>query len=440
MNQERRSSLKVLIHSPYPIRTDYPSGVSSFIQEIIPFLEAQGCDVRTLGPTNKNRQSDRADYHLGNPVSIPVIETKIDAAVTFNKGRARQILEAVKPHIIISHEPGVPNSSHTLFSAIPKDENEKRIVPVVGQFHAGYPPHGIDALARAYTIAAKILRRPKFSYGIPTGLTMGYVNTIEKTLSGRIAVSNGTAQFWNEMFPGEYRVIYNGINVGFFNPDGPKLEKWEDGKKTIFFAGRHDGRKGLEYLLQAYASLRRVGFDALKLKLAGKGDMTERLKEIVKKEDIPDVEFLGVLSKEDLARAYRSADVVVAPSIGGEGFNRTIAEARSCGTLVVCTDIRGQNEAIGDDLYGFMARPFDSDSLATQINRVLSLPEEAAREIRVKSGQDVRERFAWKIIAGQHVAYYDEVLSKHGELPKWKIRRGPRIPLAGDVFVSDKLK
>src|SRR3989344_5467211 len=303
MDLERRSNLKVLIHSPYPIRTDYPIGVSSFVQEIAPHLEAQGCVVRTVGPTNKDGKSDRADYYLGRPVSIPVIETKIDTAITFNKRRARQILEAVKPHIIISHEPGVPNSSHTLFSAIPKDENDKRIAPVIGQFHAGYPPHGIDVLARVYTIAAKMLRRPKFRYGIPTGLTMGYVNTIESTLSGRIAVSNGTAQFWNEMFPGEYRVIYNGIDVGFFNPDGPKFEEWEDGRKTIFFAGRHDVRKGLEYLLEAYASLRRVGFDNLKLKLAGRGDVAERLKELVKKKEIPDVEFLGVLSKDDLAKA-----------------------------------------------------------------------------------------------------------------------------------------
>lgn len=442
MNLEKRSSLKVLIHSPYPIRTDYPSGVSDFIQQITPHLEAQGCMVTTVGPTNKDQQSDRADYHLGRPVSIPVIETKIDAAVTFNKQRARDILLAVKPHIIISHEPGVPNSSHTLFSAIPKDKNDTRIAPVIGQFHAGYPPHGIDTLAKTFTLVAKILRRPKFRYGIPTGLTMGYVNTIENTLSGRIAVSNGTAEFWNEMFPGEYRVIYNGIDIDFFNPDGPKLAQWEDEKKTIFFAGRHDTRKGIEYLLEAYASLRRVGFDNLKLKLAGKGDVTEKLKELVKKEDIPDVEFLGVLSKEGLAKAYRSADVVVAPSIGGEGFNRTIAEARSCGTLVVATDIRGQNEAIGDDLRDFMAEPFDSDSLATQINRVLNLPQETAGEIMIKSGQDVRERFAWKIIAGQHVSYYDEVLSQHGELPKWKVKKPKigRLPLAGDVFVSDRLK
>ena len=421
--------------------TGYPGGVSVFIQQLVPYLEEQGCVVRTLGPANKDRKTDRADYHLGRPISISAIATRTDAAITFNKRRARDILTAVKPHIIVSHEPAVPNSSHTLFSAIPKDEDKRRIAPVIGQFHAGYPPNGLDTMAKVYAIVAKLIRRPKFRYGIPTGFTMGYVNTIETALSGRIAVSHGTAEFWNEMSPSDYRVIYNGIDVNFFTPHGPKFENWDDGKKTIFFAGRHDKRKGLEYLLEAYASLRRVGFDNLKLKIAGRGYVTERLKELVKKREIPDVEFLGILSNDDLVKAYRSADLVVAPSIGGEGFNRTIAEARSCGTLVVCTDIRGQDEAIGDDLRDFMARPADCDSLARAINKVLNLPGETVRGITARSAQDARERFAWEIIAAEHISYYDEVLVGYGGRPKWGEREGSglgRLPLAGDVFVRDR--
>ena len=442
ISRERQSNLRVLIHSPYPIRTDYPSGVSVFVQELVPHLKELGCVVKTLGPVNKDRKTDKADYNLGRTLSISAIGTEAEAAITFDKRRAREILMEVKPHIILSQEPAVPNSSHTVYSAIPKDEDERRIVPVIGQFHAGSPPGGLDTLAKFYKVLAKSIRRPKFKYGIPTGLTMGYVKTIETALSGRIAVSHGTAEFWNEMSPSDYRVIYNGIDIDFFTPDGPKFEQWNDGRKTIFFAGRHDKRKGLEYLLEAFDSLRRVGIDNLKLKIAGKGYVTEHLKEQVRKREIPDVEFLGILSKDDLVKAYRSADLVVAPSIGGEGFNRTIAEARSCGTLVVCTDIKGQNEAIGDDLHDFMAKPSDSDSLARAINKVLNLPGETAREIRERSMQDARDRFAWEIIADQHVGYYDEVLTKYGGRPKWGEKEGSgfRPPIAGDVFVSDRAK
>lgn len=89
-----------------------------------------------------------------------------------------------------------------------------------------------------------------------------------------------------------------------------------------------------------------------------------------------------------------------------------------------------------------MAKPSDSDSLARAINKVLNLPGETAREIRERSMQDTRDRFAWEIIADQHVRYYDEVLTKYGGRPKWGEKEGSgfRLPIAGDVFVSDRAK
>lgn len=59
---------------------------------------------------------------------------------------------------------------------------------------------------------------------------------------------------------------------------------------------------------------------------------------------------------------------------------------------------------------------------------------------KAKSARDVRERFAWKVISSQHIEYYDEVIRKHGELPKWKSKppRFGTLPVAGTVFVSDR--
>ncbi len=433
-----RSSLSVLIQSPYRMREGVPSGVNSYIEEMIPFLKKEGCDVKTVRPVSPLGEKDRSDYHLGWGVSIPANGTNFDIAISFNKLGARNILEDAMPHVVVIHEPGVPNISHTLASSIPKLENGKRLVPVIGHFHAGRPPNGLDLKTKLLEKALQVVRRPKIGGGI--GVTSGYTRTLEKAMTGRIAVSLDTATFWNEHSAGEYRVIPNGIRLDTFTSQGPRFEDWDDGKKTILSACRHDVRKGLEYLLEAYGSLRRAGVDNLKLKLVGKGDVTEKLKEKVRREEIPDVEFLGVLSTEDLARAYRSADVLAAPSIGGEGFNRTIAESRSSGTLVVCTDIDGQRSAIGDDLFPFMAKPCDSDDLAQKINEILNLSEEAARELRVDSRRDAVERFAWPVIARENVRYWEQVLAKHGEVPQWKKSRRSfvnKIPVAGNIYVSD---
>ena len=359
------------------------------------------------------------------------------------KSANNSLIKTVKPYLIIIHEPSVFNSAHTIISAIPKEKGGQRMVPVIGQFHAR--TEVLDRKTQILLGALQVARRPKFRAGLPVGLTPGPINTLKEGLKGRIAISQATADFWNKYFPGDYRVIYNGIDVDNLTPEGSRMESWQDGKKTILFAGRHDGRKGIEYLLRAYLSLRSAGMDNIKLKLTGNGKLTEELKALVKKEGISDVEFLGVLSREDLIKAYRSADVFAAPSIGGEGFNRTIAEARACGSLVVCSDIEGHREAIGEDLWPFMARPSDAVSLAEKINTVLKLPENSAREIKAKTSKDVRERFAWSVIALENVQYYDEVLIKHGKpvSENWSRREKTiwsRLPILGTVFVNVKQK
>ena len=441
---ERESRLKILIHDPYPARKNSPDGVSNYIREIIPHLEGLGCRVRLVAPFIKDRENDIADYNLGIPRKFSLNKrNNLHVAVSFNKRRAHSLIKTVKPDLIIVHEPSVPNSAHTIISAIPKGEDGQRMVPVIGQFHAR--TEVLDRKTQILLGILQVARRPKFRAGLPVGVTPGPLNTLREGLSGRIAISQATADFWNKYFPGDYRVIYNGIDVEYLTSEGSRIESWQDGKKTILFAGRHDERKGIEYLLRAYLSLRNAGVDNIKLKLTGNGKLTKMLIALVKKEEIPDVEFLGVLSREDLIKAYRSADVFVAPSIGGEGFNRTIAEARACGALVVCSDIEGHREAIGEDLSPFMARPLHAVSLAEKINTILNLPQESKDEIKAKTSIDAREKFAWEKIAGENVKYYDEVLVQHGKLVRqdWTKKKKTiwsRIPILGTVFVNVRQK
>lgn len=444
---ERDSRLRVLIHTSYAPRKDVPGGVGSFVQELVPRLEEKGFEIRVLGASLKEKNNSFADHKLGR--KVPKVLKKVFSAngtdfepgLSLNKLRARRILETFRPHLIVAHEPAVPNSAHTLISGIPRREDGKRFVPVIGQFHAR--KEGIDTRTQAYLRGLDFIRRPRFRFGLPVGMTKGYKATIEEGLFGRIAISRATAKFWNEFFPAQYDVIYNGIDTQIFTPEGPKFKHWQDGKRTIFTTGRHDSRKGLEYLIASYRILRKHDVN-LKLMLAGNGKLTPDLKRMVKEQGIPDVHFLGYLTKEDLAKAYRSADLFVAPSSGGEGFNRTIAEARASGTLVVCTAVEGQDEAIGTELTEFMAKPGDSYSLYQKMETVLGLSEEKNREISAKSRQEVVGNFSWEKIAKEHAGYYESVVGQYG-IPVWSdyvLKEKTflsRIPLFGNVFVRDEL-
>lgn len=442
VNSER---LRVLVHSPYRKTDGLPSGVNNLIEESIPHLERLGCEIKTVRPSPlwyPIQKKDDSDYHLGRGFPAIAKTTDFEVGLAFNKRGARDILEDAKPHIVVCHEPAIPFAAHTLISANPKVEGDKRLVPFIAVQHAGMPDGGVERLTELVRELLIIARRPKLQNFRPT-FTPGWVATLKKEFSGWIAVSKGTRDFWKRYNPQEYTVIYNGIEIDDFSPEGEIFDEWKIGnRKNVLGVGRHDRRKGFDDLLRAHKKNIEAGYDEA-LWLTGGGEMTERLKEIVQAENIPNVEFLGFLSKNDLAKAYRTADIVVASSVGGEGFNRTIAEGRISGTLVVCTDIDGQREAIGVDLAPFMAKPRNPEDLARQIREMLGLPEEYAQELKEKSRKDAIQSFGWETIAGQYITYFDGILSKHGELPVWKGSTrtfASNFPIAGQIFVRDHVE
>lgn len=402
--------MTIILASSYAF-TKEPGGVKDFILGLKNALKKQGCEVFVIAPGSKEaRENGEVDYILGVDFKIVTDQTGFRASLS-RKQTAGKILQEVNPDIIIIHEPFMPSVGHTLISAIVEEKDGRRPV-IVGQFHANredlnWPLKAVEFVFR------HLVRRPKLDGRRALGLSSGFVSTINNNLDGRIAVSKATKNFWQKKFPAEYEVIYNGIDIDELSP----LRQTADDKntKTIFFAGRHDNRKGIGDLIKAINLLVESGTENIFLKVAGEGEMTGALQKMVEKLNLQKyIQFVGVLPREELIRAYRTADLVVAPSIGGEGFNRTIIEARSCGTLVVCTEIEGQNEAIGEGLAPFMAKPRNPRSLAKQIMRVLNLPEAKKQEIRKRGREEVKSRFDWAKIAREHLAYYQEMIKDKG--------------------------
>src|SRR5216117_2083146 len=83
-----------------------------------------------------------------------------------------------------------------------------------------------------------------YYYGKP--LLKRYV----RKLHARIAVSNPAREFVRHYFPGDYRVIPNGIDLSRFQ-NQPPYPELRDGMCNLLFVGRLEYRKGLGYLLRA---------------------------------------------------------------------------------------------------------------------------------------------------------------------------------------------
>ncbi len=452
--QERRR-LKIFIHSPYRYDPTKPDGVTLFIHELIPHLKKRECTVRTGGPhLGAYQEFNAADFTLGRPVKISHDNTSHYSSVAFNKGRAARILNTVQPDVVVFHEPLAAHGAHTLISAMPSRPDGKPAAATIGHFHAQLEKLSLKTNI-ALWLGKKAIRRVTFDrkWLIPKGLTKGYFHTVMDTLDGRIAVSKDTAMHMFGIYPAEYKVIPNGIDTTAFTPDGPKISSWNDGKQTILFAGRHDPRKGIPDLLYAYALIRKNRSD-IKLKISGHGEMTKQLRQMVETMQIPDVEFLGIVPREKnntshetitLERAYRSADIVVCPSIGGEGFGRVLAEALASGTLVVGTNINGYRTVIENQPFARMADPGNPQDLERQIEALLSLPQEEKQRLTLLGRISVCSRFDWDIVADQTVAYYREINFQHTTNPDgtvvdftWpkKERKRNLFPTNGTVFIG----
>jgi phosphatidylinositol alpha-mannosyltransferase len=404
--------LSILLVSSYEFLQN-PGGVRDFILGLKKNLLKLGCVVNVVAPGSQEaREKGLVDYILGMGFRVTTDQTEFRASLS-RKETAEKILNNVKPDIIVLHEPFVPSIGHTIISSLNKIRDTRERPIIVGQFHARRGDFNWSLTAAEF-VFRHFIRRPKFNRRTVLGFSSGYVMTINSNLDARIAVSQATKKFWEEKLPADYKVIYNGIDVDRLTPDGPKIKSWmKNKKKIILFAGRHDRRKGIEDLINAFNILIWNDIDDIRLKITGRGEMTLVLERMVRELGLQRyVEFTGILSQNNLAKAYRTADLMVASSTEGEGFNRTIIEARSCGTLVVCTDIKGHQEAIGKDLYPFMAKPKNSEHLAQQIMAVLDMDKARKSKISKKSREEAKALFGWENIAKKHLNFYKNLVLK----------------------------
>jgi len=189
--------------------------------------------------------------------------------------------------------------------------------------------------------------------------------------------SYGTSSPVLKHFRGRMEVIPLGVDVTRFSRPRPRPSS--NDRKEVLFVGQLKEYKGVNFLIEAIAKLRRNGANVT-LNIAGDGPSLPRLKAMVETLDIGDsVRFLGNLDNLDLADSYDSCDLVVLPSISRrEAFGLVQLEASAAGKAVVASDIPGVSD-VTKRLGGYLAKPSDADSLAIQIARALGVKQDPER-------------------------------------------------------------
>jgi glycosyltransferase involved in cell wall biosynthesis len=156
---------------------------------------------------------------------------------------------------------------------------------------------------------------------------------------------------------------------------------------NVLFAGQISLRKGVPYLLEAFAQLQH---GKKRLRLAGHVDAS--IKNVLGRLPLDDVEFLGIQSPQELAKTMSHSHALVLPSVE-DGFGMVMAQAMACGCPIICSTNTGGPDLIADGMEGFVVPIRDAGVIAERLQELANDParqramgEAALQRVRTLGG------------------------------------------------------
>ncbi len=195
-------------------------------------------------------------------------------------------------------------------------------------------------------------------------------------------------------------VNYNGVDEKFSPGERDSAlryvrERFGITERFLLWVGNPKPHKNLDNTLKAFEILKR-NFNSIKLVLVGAEIKGNRKNE--------DIIVANVSSDNELVALYRSAEVLLAPSLY-EGFCLPVLEALACGCPVVTSNVSSLPEVVGDA--GIMVNPGSADEIAGAVLRILN--DRSLRQVLVNKGIDRAKRFKWRDSAKNLLRIFQEI-------------------------------
>lgn len=364
--------MKIGMVCPYSF--DVPGGVQAHVVELAQVFLERGHKVSVLAPASETTELPDFVVSAGRAVAIPYNGSV--ARLSFGPTaytRIRRWIESNDFDVLHIHEPNAPSLS---MLALKIAEG-----PIVATFH---------------TSTTKSLVLATFQ---------GVLRPYHEKISGRIAVSELARRWQVEALGSDAVEIPNGVDVQAFTR-APLLPGYPRPGGTVLFLGRYDEpRKGMQVLLDALPALV-ARHPRVEVLVVGRGD-EERLRREAGSL-AGHLRFLGQVSDAEKASAMRSADVYVAPNLGGESFGIILIEAMAAGTAVVASELDAFRRVLRDGAAGVLVPVGDAAALADALDAVLT--DDDRRAELVRTATQVVGTYDWPVVAEQILRVYETVV------------------------------
>jgi spore coat protein SA len=233
-------------------------------------------------------------------------------------------------------------------------------------------------------------------------------------------------------YAGRCRTVYNGVTLSEF--EGASVERANP--KRLLFCGRVSPDKGVHVLVEAFAQVL-AKHPTAELKIVGPfatlpksfclsmaqekivqdlerfygRPYVDQLRELMTPQTARQIEIMGAISRPELINQFKTAGVLVLPSIYPEGFGIPIIEAGASFTPAVCARRGGMPEVVDDGKTGLLVEAGDVNALAAALNRLLD--DESLRQSMGKAAHErVVQNFTWDRIADSLLAEYCRVAGR----------------------------
>lgn len=360
----------------------YNIGLGGGVQECVLAMQRElsrrGHNVRVITPRSKEAQKiDNKNIILvgaGTDVKSPFATTAQLSAST-NTEELQQIIDEYEFDIMHFHEPWVPMLSGQLLA-------KSRSVNLA-TFHAHIPD----------SVMTKVIER----------VITPYTKSILRSFDALTAVSEPAAEYARSLTSQPIHIIPNGIDTAKYRPG--RVEKRAN--KIILHIGRLEKRKGVKYLIDAFA---RLDDSHSELIIAGDGPDRRKLESRAISLGLSNVKFLGFVSENKKIQLLREASVFSSAAIYGESFGIVLLEAMACGTPVVAANNPGYVWVMRDRGMISLVNPKDTEQYARRLALMLSDDELAGlwRDWAV----GYASKFDYTKIVDQYEQLYEQRLTK----------------------------
>lgn len=171
-------------------------------------------------------------------------------------------------------------------------------------------------------------------------------------------------------------------------------------KPLVLLISRHDGRKGINYLLKAFALLnqKQITYQGI---IIGAGKLLNAHRQLASRLHLGNVLLPGFIA--DPTEYLRSASVYVLSSVEEGSSSISLLEAMQFGLPIVATSVDGIPEDVTDRKSALLVPPYDSYALAQAIELLLK-----NRRLAARLGREAKRRF----LSGHSVSYMRKSLEE----------------------------